>query len=182
MFSDPITRSLEWSRKGYMGMAILLMINERSMTGYEIMRVMHKITQGSWKPTPGGVYPVLKKLESQGLMKGEWLSYKGRKKKVYAITDDGKRALERIILKQSEIAFGINRLFENFLRNFFGLEHPFVAPPSLLKMLLPDEEMGELDELQERREMIREIMRCLQQLLEETETRIQELKKTRSNE
>lgn len=181
MFNDPITRSLEWSKRGYMGMALLLMINERSMTGYEIMRVMHEITQGSWKPTPGGVYPVLKKLETQGLVKGEWLSYKGRKKKVYAITDNGKKALERVILKQSEIAFGINRLFENFLRDVFELERPFVTPPSLLKLLMPDEELEELDDLQERQEMIREIIHCLQQLLNETEIKIKELKKARLN-
>ncbi len=179
MFSDPITRSLEWSRKGYMSMALLLMINERSMTGYEVMQVMREITEGSWKPTPGGVYPVLKKLEREGLVKGEWLSYKGRKKKVYAITDNGKRALERVILKQSEIAFGINRLFENFLRDVFGLEHPLVAPPSVLKILLPDdEEFDELEDLEERREMIIEIIRSLKRLLEETDEKIRELRKS----
>jgi DNA-binding PadR family transcriptional regulator len=181
MFSDPVTRSLEWSRKGYMGMALLLMINERSMTGYEIMQVMRDITQGSWKPTPGGVYPVLKKLEKEGLVKGEWLSYKGRKKKVYEITESGKRVLERVILKQSEIAFGINRLFENFLRDVFGFEHPLVTPPSVLKILLPDyEEFDELGDLEERKEMIQEIMRCLQKLLEETEAKINELKNSRT--
>jgi len=182
MLSDPVTKSLEWSRKGYMGMALLLMINERSMTGYEIMQVMREITQGSWRPTPGGVYPVLKKLEREGLVKGEWFYYKGRKKKVYAITESGKKALERVILKQSEIAFGINRLFENFLRDVFGLEHPLVTPPSVLKILFPEyEEFDELDDLMERKEMIIELIRCLQKLLEETEAKINELKGLRSD-
>lgn len=70
MFEDPISKSLEWSRKGYMGMALLLMINERPLTGYEIMRTMYETTQGFWRPTPGGVYPVLKKLESEGSFAG----------------------------------------------------------------------------------------------------------------
>ncbi|MEM4644504.1 MAG: hypothetical protein QW748_03905, partial [Candidatus Methanomethylicaceae archaeon] len=64
----------------------------------------------------------------------------------------------------------------------FGLEHPLVTPPSVLKILLPDyEEFDELEDLEERKEMILEIMRCLQKLLEETEAKINELKGSRTS-
>jgi len=177
MFSDPVSKSLEWSRKGYMGMALLLMINERPFTGYDVMRVMRETTQGFWKPTPGGVYPVLKKLENEGLVQGEWSSNKGRKRKVYVITDDGKKTLEKVILKQSEIALGINRLFESFLKDMFDLDNPHVAPPSIFSMFISEVMTEEFKELKARRETILSTMQSLQECLDVVDTKLEKAKK-----
>jgi len=166
MFEDPVSKSLEWSRKGYMGMALLLMINEKSMTGYDIMRLMREITDGSWRPTPGGVYPVLKKLEHEGLVQGAWSGSGGRR-----------RALDRVLLKQSEIAFGINRLFESFLKDMFGFANPRVAPPGLFTLLSSEDLPDEIDALEARREMLLDLMQALQRCLEATEARIEALKR-----
>jgi DNA-binding PadR family transcriptional regulator len=178
MFSDPVSKSLEWSRKGYMGMALLLMINEKPLTGYDVMRVMRETTQGFWKPTPGGVYPVLKKLENEGLVHGAWSSHKGRKKKVYVITDDGRRTLDRVLIKQSEIALGINRLFESFLRDMTGLMNPHVAPPSIFTMFTSELMGEEIKELEARRETIMSLMESLQQCLDAMEKQINEKRKS----
>lgn len=177
MYCDPVSKSLEWSRKGYMGMALLLMINERSMTGYDIMRLMREITEGHWKPTPGGVYPVLKRLEGEGMVKGEWSSNKGRRRKVYVITEEGKRVLDRVLLRQSEIAFGINRLFESLLKDMFSLPAPQVAPPSIFAMLMPDDMSDEVKELEERRAMITSLMESLQETLDILDSKIRAAKK-----
>ena len=172
MFSDPVSKSLEWSRKGYMGMALLLMINDSPCTGYDIMRVMRETTQGFWKPTPGGVYPVLKKLENEGLLRGAWSSHKGRKRKVYAITNDGRRTLDRVIIKQSEIALGINRLFDSFLKDMTGMMNPHVAPPSIFTIFTSELMSEEIKELESRRETILSLMESLQQCLDAMENQI----------
>jgi len=173
MYCDPVSKSLEWSRKGYMGMALLLMINEKSMTGYDIMRLMGEITEGHWKPTPGGVYPVLKRLETEGLVQGAWSSKKGRRRKIYVITQEGRRSLDRVLLRQSEIAFGINRFFESFLKDMFELSNPQVAPPSIFTMVFSDEMPDEVDELEDRRAMVLSLIQSLQQTLEILEHRLQ---------
>lgn len=179
MFDDPISKSLEWSRKGYMGMALLLMINERPLSGYEIMRTMRETTHGFWKPTPGGVYPVLKKLEAEGLVRGEWLAYKGRKRKIYNITEEGKRILEHVLLKQSEIALSINRIFESFLKDMFRIENPQVAPPCLFSAFMSDLESvdDEIEELKAKRETLLRMMEVLKQCLDAIDARLEEAKK-----
>jgi PadR family transcriptional regulator PadR len=177
MYCDPVSKSLEWSRKGYMGMALLLMINEKSMTGYDIMRLMREITEGHWNPTPGGVYPVLKRLEGEGMVKGEWDSNKGRRKKVYVITQEGKRTLDRVLLRQSEIAFGINRLFDSLLKDVFNLPTPMVAPPSIFTMVISEEMPDEVKELEDRRAMVISLMESLQGTLETVDERIRVAKR-----
>jgi len=174
MSQDAVSKSLEWSRKGYMGMALLLMINERPLTGYDIMRSIRETTQGFWKPTPGGVYPVLKKLESEGLVHGDWYVYKGRKRKTYVITDEGRKILEHVLLKQSEIALGINRLFESFIKDMFGFENPHVAPPSIFAFFESQDIDVELEELEAKRETILNLMNSLQRCLNNVEQKIRE--------
>ncbi|MBC7120586.1 MAG: PadR family transcriptional regulator [Candidatus Methanosuratus sp.] len=177
MFDDPISKSLEWSRKGYMGMALLLMINEKPLTGYEMMRTMRETTQGFWRPTPGGVYPVLKKLESEGLVHGEWCAYKGRKRKIYHITDEGRRILDHVLLKQSEIAMSINRIFESLLKDMFPIDNPQVAPPCLFSVFVS--EMGtvesEIGDLKEKRDALVRMIEILQQCLAVIDERIAEI-------
>ncbi|MDI9609480.1 MAG: PadR family transcriptional regulator [Candidatus Verstraetearchaeota archaeon] len=179
MFDDPISKSLEWSRKGYMGMALLLMINERPLTGYEIMRTMYETTQGFWRPTPGGVYPVLKKLESEGLVRGEWHAYKGRKRKIYTITEDGRRILEHVLLKQSEIAMSINRIFESFLKDMFSFNNPQVAPPCLFSVFMSDTGAveAEIESLKEKRETLLRMIEILRKCLAEIDGRLEEAKR-----
>jgi len=160
-----------------MGMALLIMINEKSMTGYDIMRCMREVTEGHWAPTPGGVYPVLKRLEGENMVTGKWSEINGRRRKEYAITEEGKKALDRVLLKQSEIAFGINRFFDSFLKDMFRLTNPRVSPPSIFTMLFSDEIPDEIKELEERRDMIMSLMQSLQQSLDLMEDHIKAAKK-----
>jgi len=177
MVSDPVSKSLEWSKKGYMGMALLLMINEKPLTGYDIMRSIRVTTDGSWNPTPGGVYPVVKKLETEGLVHGEWYVHNGRKCKTYIITDNGKRTLESVLLKQSQIALGINRLFESFMKDIFGSESLFITRPSIFALLETESIKQELEELEAKRESVLELLDSLQRYLAGLDAKIAELKK-----
>ena len=43
----------------------------------------------------GALYPILHKLERDGLIAGSWSEGEGKKKKVYALTEPGKRALSQ---------------------------------------------------------------------------------------
>ena len=70
-------------RKGYTKLAVLMFLNKKALTGYDIMKEIEEETLGFWKLTSGGVYPVLKDLEERGYIKGRWKAKGERRKKIY---------------------------------------------------------------------------------------------------
>ena len=45
-------------------MAVLTLLDERPMHGYELITVLEERSGGRWKPSPGAIYPALGKLEA----------------------------------------------------------------------------------------------------------------------
>lgn len=116
-----------WSvemRRGHAKLAVLMFLSRRPMTGYSIMKEIEEKTLGFWRLTAGGVYPILKELEGRGYIKGEWRSEDGRRKKVYEITDEGRRLLEKALQKQQQISETIGSLFREFAREILETEPP----------------------------------------------------------
>jgi len=75
---------------------IMLSILDRGESyGYQIIQLVKDYSEGKLKWTDGTLYPVLHRLESEGLIASTWRqSDKGRRRKYYAITSAGKRTLE----------------------------------------------------------------------------------------
>ena len=64
--------------------------------GYEIIRRANDASAGLFEWREGTHYPVLHRLERQGLIKGKWQDAdSGRRRKYYYITAGGRGALER---------------------------------------------------------------------------------------
>ena len=70
--------------------AVLALLLERPMHGYEIIQELDSRTNGIWRPSPGSVYPTLQLLEDEGLI--EVTAEGGRKS--YRLTDDGRPEAE----------------------------------------------------------------------------------------
>jgi DNA-binding PadR family transcriptional regulator len=49
-------------------LAILLLLDEQPRHGYEIITELTDRSEGRWRPSPGSVYPVLKRLAKEGLV------------------------------------------------------------------------------------------------------------------
>jgi len=56
------------SRRG-LREVVLWLLSDRPMNGAEIIRAVEEFTWGFWKPSPGSVYPLLKQLEAEGLVR-----------------------------------------------------------------------------------------------------------------
>ena len=84
-----------WRRRffesGEVRLAILSLLAERPMHGYELMKQMESRSGGVYKASAGTVYPNLQQLEDEGLIKAE-MDDNG--KRVYAVTDEGKKLME----------------------------------------------------------------------------------------
>ncbi len=78
-----------WFDRGDLKFAILALIADKPMHGYEVMQALEAESAGSYKASPGSVYPTLQLLEDQGHLTSE--DYGG--KKVYSITDSGREYL-----------------------------------------------------------------------------------------
>jgi DNA-binding PadR family transcriptional regulator len=77
-------------RRGNVRAAILALLQERPMHGYEMISELENRTGGVWRPSPGSIYPTLQLLEDEGLI--EVTAEGGRKS--YTLTDAGRTAAE----------------------------------------------------------------------------------------
>ncbi|HEY8471369.1 MAG TPA: PadR family transcriptional regulator [Natronosporangium sp.] len=73
-------------RRGDVRAAILALLTERPMHGYEMIQELDTRTGGIWRPSPGSVYPTLQLLEDEGLIVGE--ESDGRKR--FTLTEAGR--------------------------------------------------------------------------------------------
>lgn len=87
------TSMVEGLAKGVLPWYILHLLRERPLYGYEIIRHIAEMTQGTWKPSPGSVYPLLHNFEKEGLIVGDWERGKAAPKRRYRTTDKGKAAV-----------------------------------------------------------------------------------------
>ena len=78
--------------RGDVRAAILALLAERPMHGYEMIQELESRTGGVWRPSPGSVYPTLQLLEDEGLIAGE----EGEGRRRFTLTDAGRAEAERL--------------------------------------------------------------------------------------
>jgi DNA-binding PadR family transcriptional regulator len=72
--------------RGDVRAALLALLAERPMHGYEMIQELDARTGGIWRPSPGSVYPTLQMLEDEGLITSD--ESEGRKR--FTLTDSGR--------------------------------------------------------------------------------------------
>ncbi len=77
------------ARRGDMQAAILGLLAEAPMHGYQLIQELASRSGGAWTPGPGSVYPTLQAMEEQGLIAGE----QDGSRRVFSLTDAGREAV-----------------------------------------------------------------------------------------
>ena len=72
--------------RGDVRAAVLSLLAEKPMHGYQIMAEIEERSGGSWKPSPGSVYPTLQLLADEGLI----LAEESNGRKTYSLTEEGR--------------------------------------------------------------------------------------------
>jgi DNA-binding PadR family transcriptional regulator len=80
------------ARRGDVRAAILALLAERPMHGYEMIQELEARTNGLWRPSAGSIYPTLQLLEDEGLVTGEESEGKRR----FSLTDAGRAKAEQL--------------------------------------------------------------------------------------
>src|ERR671917_336379 len=78
------------AQRGDVRTAVLLLLAEQPMHGYQLMQAITERTSGAWEPSPGAIYPTLSQLEDEGLI--DTLAEGGRK--LATLTDAGQAYLQ----------------------------------------------------------------------------------------
>ena len=90
---------------------ILAILSEKYKHGYQIALEIEERSKGLFKFNHGTLYPILHKLEKDGLIKGFWKDEgTKRKRKYYSITKNGE-----------EYFTGQQAGWQNFFSNFFKI-------------------------------------------------------------
>src|SRR5579859_1816513 len=78
------------ARRGDVRAAVLALLAERPMHGYQIIQELESRTGGLWRVSPGSVYPTLQLLEDEGLIASQ--EVEGRR--VFSLTESGQARVE----------------------------------------------------------------------------------------
>lgn len=91
---------------GRLRLYLLRLLDESPRHGYELMRALEERFLGTYVPSAGTIYPRLSRLEDEGLV--THTESEGRK--VYAITDAGRRELQDRAVDLEDLEAEIGRL------------------------------------------------------------------------
>ncbi|MES2093677.1 MAG: PadR family transcriptional regulator [Actinomycetota bacterium] len=72
--------------RGDVRAAVLSLLAEKPMHGYQIIQEIEERSNGAWKPSPGSVYPTLQLLADEGLISAE----ESNGRKTYSLTEAGR--------------------------------------------------------------------------------------------
>src|SRR3989440_3413347 len=113
--SDPKTPDVELTPTGRV---ILGMIAFGRRTGYDIKTFVDRTTRYFWAASYGQIYPELKRLEDQGLVRGRPEPTGGRARTVYELTSAGEAALRDWLASDEEPLYELRD--EGMLKLFFS--------------------------------------------------------------
>lgn len=106
-------------RRGDIKFALLSLLAERPMHGYEMMKALETQSGGRYTPSAGTIYPTLQMLEDRGFV----IVAESEGKKVYHITDAGRTELDS--QKQGGFDFGPFGDYDEFEREGFRRSQDF---------------------------------------------------------
>jgi DNA-binding PadR family transcriptional regulator len=77
------------ARRGDVRTALLVLLAEEPRNGYQLMQEIEQRSDGTWRPSPGSVYPALQQLEDEGLV----AAGTGEAGRFYEITEAGRKVV-----------------------------------------------------------------------------------------
>jgi len=92
---DPFTGELR--RREVLPLLVLHLIAQGPSYGNQLMERIAGMTAGVLSVNPNTMYPLLRQLESRGLIAGEWEHPERRTRRYYSLTDEGRAEYARLV-------------------------------------------------------------------------------------
>jgi DNA-binding PadR family transcriptional regulator len=112
-------------------LAILGLLKERSMHGYQLSKRLTDSLGGFWRVSYGSLYPTLKRLERQGAVEQVFDKQEvGRRKNVYRITESGESLFRDLLEEAGPDASGEENRFRVRMAFF-----KYLSPETRIRVL-----------------------------------------------
>jgi DNA-binding PadR family transcriptional regulator len=112
-------------------LAILGLLKERSMHGYQLSKRLTDTLGGFWRVSYGSLYPTLKRLEREGSVEQVFDEQEvGRRKNVYRITEEGEATFRGLLDEAGSDATGEDNRFRVRVAFF-----KYLAPDARIRLL-----------------------------------------------
>lgn len=98
-------------KRGTAELAVLSVLEEGALHGYEIARRIENQTKGALWFTLAALYPMLYRMEKQKLVQGSWeTSRSGRRRRCYRLTAAGRKKLAPLRKEWAQLFAALKRL------------------------------------------------------------------------
>ena len=87
-------------QRGVLPLFVLNSLKKEPKSGYELIAEIKELTDGTWTPSKGTIYPLLNSLQDEGLIKIKKIEK--RSKNIFGITAKGRKTLLTIKMNRTE--------------------------------------------------------------------------------
>ncbi|TQD27650.1 PadR family transcriptional regulator [Methanolobus vulcani] len=106
--------------RGLLTALVLHLLEMGPKSGYDLLKEIAEKTGGSWTPNKGTLYPLLKSLDEEGVIRVKEIGK--RSKRIYELTDTGKETITNIRNMKSQSTARVN-FFKDMHFEIFGTEN-----------------------------------------------------------
>jgi PadR family transcriptional regulator len=115
---DPFTTELR--RREVLPLLVLHLISEDSTYGNQLMERIAEMTAGVLSVNPNTMYPLLRQLESRGLIEGRWEHPERRTRRYYSVTAAGRREYGRLLEEVRPFLDSVQSSIDEIVREVYG--------------------------------------------------------------
>ncbi len=91
---------------------ILTLLSRRPMYGYELVQAIRRSTDGTLEFGEGCIYPILHRLEADGMLGSKRETVAGRSRVIYRVTGKGSKQLASTVSAWQQIVQAIHHALE----------------------------------------------------------------------
>ena len=115
---DPFAGELR--RREVLPLLVLHLIAQGPSYGNQLMERIAEMTAGVLSVNPNTMYPLLRRLESEKLIKGRWEHPERRTRRNYELTKKGRNEYERLVEEVRPFLDSVSRSIDEIVREVYG--------------------------------------------------------------
>jgi PadR family transcriptional regulator, regulatory protein PadR len=115
---DPFTGGMR--RREVLPLLVLHYISQGPSYGNQLMERIAEVTAGVLSVNPNTMYPLLRQLESRGLIEGKWEHPERRTRRYYSITAEGQAEYERLVEEVRPFLDSVSASIDEIVREVYG--------------------------------------------------------------
>ncbi len=118
--SDPFSGELR--RRRVLPLLVLHLIEAGPSYGNQMMERIASMTEGVLSVNPNTMYPLLRRLEEEGLIEGQWEHPERRTRRFYSLTGEGRAEYARLVSEVRPFLESVQRSIDEIVEEVYGGE------------------------------------------------------------